>query len=278
MSLSEKWKVGAMCKRLAWALFFFIPPAFIVLAICYHHAHPFESQRFKGMATDLKPAEVEDALNILVQEREMWSRFDNLSGHIVVTLEQANKERVLLAGNISLHQTDFNEKRLWVYKMTFSDKSAGWTVVTDGTHANTQIDCQNKQFSDAIEAIDPRNVLQILVFPKFALVPLFKDQLFNQGTHTVGQIIGFWNPWRNQLESTNLSHSYTFKAVESSSMGEISFAEGHFSGFHKGNIVGSYEIPVKSNGFWFPTEILFCARDMKYHITLSDITVNAANK
>lgn len=265
-----------MLKRFALAMAFIVPAALIVFAVYFHRAHPF--QRFKGMATDLKPDQVEDALNILVQEREKWSRFDSLSGHIVVALEQAGKKRTLLSGDISLHQTAFNPKRLWIYKMTFSNKSSGWIAVTDGTRANTEIDCQEKQFTAAIEAIDPRNLLQILVFPKFALVPLFKDQLFNQGTHTVGQLIGLWNPWRNQLESSNLPHSYTFKALGATSMGEISFANGHFSGFRKGNIVGSYEESTRSNGIWYPTDIRFCARDMKYHITLSDIIVNATRR
>jgi len=176
----------------------------------------------------------------------------------------------VLDGDISLLQTGFDNQHLWAYVMVFSNKLAGWTVKTDGTEANTKINCQNKEVGATIDAIDPTSILQILVFPKFALVPLFKDELFRQGNHTAGQLIGFWNPWR----TTNELHSYTFKPSRSSDMADISFANGHFSSFQKGNILGSYQKPVESNRFWFPSDISFYARGIKYYITLSDVTVN----
>jgi hypothetical protein len=219
-----------------------------------------------GISRDITAQEVEDATNILVQERRMWSQFNGMSGGIDVELDGSDGKHFSLEGNISLRRLDLSpmDKRMNLiakHEMTLSDKRGGWKVKTDGTPKNTVITCQDPQMSETIKTIDPASILHMLTFPQYWLGTIYRDKLYPHAAdpYTLDEMLTIFGPW---LVTNAATHSYTFWD-DRGAHPDFSFKNGHFYRFRRmelqpGNAVKEklavyFENPVESNGFWYPT-------------------------
>ena len=220
-----------------------------------------------GISKGITAREVEDATNILVQERRMWSQFNGMSGDMSVEFEGSDGKRLSLAGDVSLRQIDLLPDELAKlviiakYKMTISNKQGGWTATTDGTPTNTVITCQDPQLSEAIKTIDPASILHTLTFPYYWFASVYRDELYPQAVnpYTLHEMLTIWDAW---LTTNTAAHSYIFWDNRGSHP-DFTFLNGHFNRFRrmelqpdndaKEKIAIYFENPVESNGFWYPT-------------------------
>ena len=256
----------------------------IIAAIVWHrHMHSTLSARladagltparfaeFGLVAKNITPAEFQDATNMFVQERRMWSRFNGMSADMSIEFEGNDGKRLSLEGNVTLHRLDLSPsertKFLAKYDMTISDKRGGWTVTTDGTSKNTVITCPDPQMSEAIKTIDPASLLYLLTFPQYATAMLYNDGLYPPNCvnpYTLDECLRLWKPWH----MTNAApYSYTFFDSGGDSKHvrlDFMYQNGHFSRWRRtqanpGEPVAEmlaiyFENPVQSGGFWYPT-------------------------
>jgi len=211
--------------------------------------------------------EIEDAIDLLVQERQMWSQLNGVSANMSVEFEGNDGKRLSLEGNAFLRRVDSSpaerEKVIAKYEMTLSDKRGGWKVGTDGTSENTVTTCQNPQVFETLKTIAP-SILRMLTFPHDALVSLYKDDLNPQARYTFSNMLKIWRAWRI-LHSNNAPHSYTFFDLYGK-YPSFTFRNGHIYRWREADRLGEepyykvaervvvlFESPVKSNGFWYPT-------------------------
>ena len=225
-----------------------------------------------GLVEKITPTEFQDATNILVQERRMWSKFKGMSAGINIEFEGNDGKRLSLEGDASLRRVDLSpiQRKEFIakYEMTISNAQGGWTVTTDGTSNNTVITCSDPQLSETIKTIGPASILHMLTSPQYVSAVLYRDELYPEdlvNPYTLNQFLQKWEPW---LTTNSTPHSYTFFGMGSDDRygrHEITFKNGHISRWRKteakpGNPVVEvlaihFENPVESNGFWYPTVI-----------------------
>jgi len=222
-----------------------------------------------GLAKGIAQSEIQDATNILVLERQMWSHFDGISGDIDVDFEDNDQNHISFAGDVSLHRIDrvFTDDTHIVgqYEMTISDKQSGWTATTDGTPENTTTTYKNQQVPEIVKAIVP-SILHMMTFPHDMYLNLYRDNLNPRGVFTFSEMLKTWKVWR-VLHSDGTPHSYTF-FEDYSKYPDFTVANGHLSRWFECDRLGKYpyfkvveslnlsfENPVQSNGIWYPTVI-----------------------
>ncbi|MGD0207336.1 MAG: hypothetical protein ABSC89_07000 [Verrucomicrobiota bacterium] len=222
-----------------------------------------------GLVQGITPQEFQDATNVLVSERRMWSRFSGMSGSMSVDFVGNDGKSLSLVGDVSLRRIDLSPdesgKFLARYTMTISDKLRDWTVTTDGTSSNTVISCQNPQVSEVIKTINPASLLHLLTFPLYETGALYRDRLYPPNLvnpYTINEFLWKYRPW---LTTNALPHSYIFIDIDGNRHHEIGFENGHLSLWRRliewpgapvvEKLAVHFENPVESQGFWYPTVI-----------------------
>ena len=268
-----------MSKRILWILFFVVPLAIVTLAVWHaHHARPKggvgKAQTKSTLLVQLElrkgitPGEIQNATNILIQERQMWSRFNGMAGDISIEFDGNDGERLSFMGNVSLHRIDLlstaDADIVTKYEMTISDKQDGWTVTTDGTLGDTTTTCQAPQASKTITNIAP-SILHMLTFPHDMLVSLYRDNLNPRARYTFGDMLKIWEIWLPLHSDSPDSFTFFDPYLK---YPEFTFTNGYISRWREVDRVGQdpyfeivertaifFESPIESNGFYYPTVI-----------------------
>ena len=256
--------------------------------VVQHHRTPPVSK------TDLSASEVRSAVTALVQERLMWSQLTNLSAHI--TIESGKKENGQITGTAFL-EGDMKLRRIILsqaeklqgyqrWEMVVLNTVDGWVWKTDGTPENTEVIGQNKQMVEQLEKLSLWNKEYpgAFVVPEQLLTMLYRDSLFSTGP-SLDQILskGLAIYSNQQAQGTLQSYVYQTRGGGQMSGVQFSFVNGHISGYkwplgRNTQIVQSFEAPIESNHFWYPTEIHADVSDgsttTSETIKLSNIVVN----
>lgn len=256
--------------------------------VVQHHRTPPVSK------TDLSASEARSAVAALVQERLMWSQLTNLSAHI--TIESDKKENGQITGTAFL-EGDMKLRRIILsqaeklqgyqrWEMVVSNPVDGWVWKTDGTPENTEVMGQNKQTVEQLEKLSSWNKEYpgAFVVPEQLLTMLYHDSLFSSGP-SLDQILskGLTIYHNQQAQETLPSYVYQIRGGGQMSGLQFSFVSGHISGYkwplgRNTQIVQSFEAPIESNHFWYPTEIHADVSDgsttTSETIKLSKIVVN----
>ena len=226
-----------------------------------------------GLVESITPAEFQDATNALVQERQMWSRFNGMSADMSVKFEGNDGNHLSLEGNVSLRQLDLSPTErtnlIAKYDMIISDKQGAWKVTTDGAPTNTVITCQDPQVSEAIKTIGPASMLYLLTFPQYCLGTLYRDKPYPPAVSSEFYTFNrFLESWKLLLMTNTVPYSYTFLTIfhdRNYVNTDFAFKKGHIYQWRRMQASPGYpmleklaiyfENPVELNGFWYPTVI-----------------------
>jgi RNA polymerase sigma factor (sigma-70 family) len=256
--------------------------------VVQHHRTPPVSK------TDLSASEVRSAVAALVQERLMWSQLTNLSAHITIESDKKGNGQItgtaFLEGDMKLRRIILSQaEKLQGYQrweMVVSNTVDGWVWKTDGTPENTEVMGQNKQPVEQLEKLSSWNKEYpgAFVVPEQLLTMLYHDSLFSTGP-SLDQILskGLAIYRNQQAQGTLQSYVYKIRGGGQMSGVQFSFVNGHISGYkwplgRNTQIVQSFEAPIESNHFWYPTAIHADVSDgsttTSETIKLSNIIVN----
>ena len=212
--------------------------------------------------TELSPEELQDALNMVLAEREMWLRFRGVSGTIQVisgkTEADADAAEPACEGFARLTLDNVHlDGDLKVYpfaiKFTFSESKDGEPLIESTLDRNNNI---RQTKGENVEGLEPDFVAQLLTTPLeiFAAIP-------NQAIRDVLSC-SLWNVKKDSpdhlvFEPTNESNADGFFAPE------MEFDQGHFAKFVSKRMEGqpftvfTFGSHVESNGFYYPGRIHF---------------------
>lgn len=121
-----------------------------------------------GVIRGITRSQFEEATNDLVREHRAWSRFTGISGDIKMRLVTSNGKRYQLGGRVAIHRAALPLTRVAhapaPYEMSLSDVLGNWSVRV-GAGGVATIHCGEQHTLEAIRAIDPASVLQLLTLP-----------------------------------------------------------------------------------------------------------------
>jgi len=238
--------------------------------------------------TRLSAAEAAEAIDVFARERAMWAKLRSLTGKIEISLLAGDGDQeystVSLQGQVDLQivdETDPEKKKWWPFRniLKISDVNNGWTFSSDGTSEGTVLNCENQVLAASLQPLLNTLTVQNITFPQLALIPAYSDDLIPyERSYPKDEAFKVMPPWRNP-DAENESGSFFFQNIEYDSNGitpKLVFENGHLHELASKQIQSKayFNMPVESNGFWFPTEITVQRGSEKQRLKFSDIEVN----
>ena len=212
--------------------------------------------------TDLSPEQLQDALNMLLAEREMWLKFRGVSGTIRVipgkTEADADTAEPACEGFARLTLDNVHlDGDLKVYpfatKFAYSQSKDAEPLTEFTLDRNNNV---REITGEKVEGLEPDFVAELLTTPLeiFAAIPneAIRD-ILGTSLWTVKQV----SPEHLLFEPTNELNADGFFAPE------MEFDQGHFAKFVSKRMEGqpftvfTFGPHVESNGFYYPSRIHF---------------------
>jgi hypothetical protein len=233
---------------------------------------PYGKLAALGIKPGITPQQSEEARNLLVREREMWSRFQGMTAQARFEFENQLGRRVSFEGEMSLRQerppAGSAQPLPERFSMSLRGKQGEWTVTTDGTSQGTLIACEDRALGESLTNIDMPSVFRLLMFPHDFLLGLYKDEIRPDAALSSQEL------FRARLDSDlpfnpkSSPHSYIF-SVKGGSVSDpiFEFNSGHLSRWRIGgvwrtkqnHVIGVqaaalwFEDLINKNSFWYPT-------------------------
>ena len=247
----------------------------IALMLHRHNARdprdPYGKLAAQGLRPGIMAKQVEDAKTAIVNERRMWSTFQDMSAHAHIDYEDQQGTRVSLDGPLSLKRESPAGPAIRLdrpVRMTLCDEHGKWKVTTDGTTEGTAISSENANLRATLSSLDMPAVLRLLMFPRDFLLGLYSDNLSPQTGVTFEELMESRLQAYLPSDTKAPPRSFVFICKQGSvSDPKFEFRDGHLYRWRIGGVWGPrqgplrymdatafyFEDPVTTKGFSYPT-------------------------
>jgi hypothetical protein len=233
---------------------------------------PYGKLAALGVKPGITPQQSEEARNLLVREREMWSRFQGMTAQARFEFENQLGRRVSFEGEMSLRQerppAGSGQPLPERFSMSLRGQQGEWTLTTDGTSQGTLVACEDRDLAESLTNIDMPSVFRLLMFPHDFLLSLYKDDLRPEAALSLQELFQARLEPFLPFNPKSSPHSYVFMVKHSSVEDPVfEFTNRHLSRWrisgmwrtkqdHRFCVEAAalcFEDLINTNNFWYPT-------------------------